>query len=207
MQTYVDTFAFFWKKVSFFPSKYIEGLIIGDSMENLGEYSAQQRQNWANNQNIIIYENETQLRDFIKLALNNKTFNGKMYFGTISENLAQKIKNDIGMAIEGYNVAIYAQEIRKIIKRHGNEVIESMQGQRAITEADIINIPLIIQNPDKIALDCRLYESKPVIKFVKMINGKITIISWVSKKHKDLAVQTMYSEIKKDGTLATTTAE
>ena len=173
----------------------------------LGGYSELQRQNWAQSKDIIIYENETQLREFIKNARNDKSFKGKMYFGTIYKDLADRTKNDTGVNIEGYNVSLTANEIRKIYEDHGSEATEFPRGQRAITEDDFVNIPRVIQNPDKIELASDTYNGKPAIKFIKTINGRTTVVSWVSDKHRDLRVQTMYSGKNRDGTLAAPVAE
>jgi hypothetical protein len=170
----------------------------------LAKYSEHQRQNWAQSKRIKIYENKAQLRDFIRNAKNNSNSNNKMYFGKIPEYLAERIKSDTGVDIAGYNVSISENEIRKIFKSHGSEATEALRGQRAITENDIANIPKIIQNPDTIELDDNLYDRKPVIKFTKTIDGRTTVVSYVSDKRNDLRVQTMYSG-KNNGTLATLT--
>lgn len=174
-------------------------------MYTLGKYTEHQRKNWAQSKRIVIYESESQLLDFIRNARKSKNSKKKMYFGTIPEELAARIKKDTGASVKGYNVSISEYEIRKIFKRHGEEATEAPQGQRAVTEADIASIPKIVQNPDKIVLDSRLYIGHPVIKFVKTINGRTTVISYVSAKHNDLAVQTIYSGKNKDGTLAALT--
>jgi len=175
-----------------------------DIRYHLGEYTQPELDNWANSKRIKIYENNKQLMDFIESARQNNTSNNKMYFGKIPENLAERIKNETGIDVDGYNVSISENEIRKIFKTHGSEATEAPRGQRAITKEDIASIPQIIQNPDKIALDNEPYGGKPVIKFVKTINGRTTVVSYVSDKHGDLAVQTMYSG-RGNGTLATPT--
>ncbi len=116
-----------------------------------------------------------------------------MYFGAIPKELAARIKQDTGMDVESYNCTLRASEIRKIIADHGAEQNEAQRGQRAITEDDFVSIPQIVQNPDEIRLSDKLFENKPVIEFVKTINGKTTVATYVSKKHLDLTVQTMYS--------------
>jgi hypothetical protein len=172
-------------------------------MYTLGKYTGHQRKNWAQSKRIVIYESESQLLDFIRHARkNSKPPNKKMYFGTIPEDMAARIKKDTGAEVKGYNFSISENEIRKIFKSHGSEATEAPRGQRAITEADIASIPKIVQNPDKIILDNMLYNGKPAIKFVKTINGRTTVVSYVSDRHSDLAVQTMYSGKTKDGTLA-----
>jgi hypothetical protein len=176
---------------------------VSDKKYSLDEYSEHQRENWAKS-DIIIYENGTQLRNFIRQAKEGEIINEKIYFGKISSVLAEKIKNETGIDIEGYNLAISAHGIRKVLKSHGDEATEKPRGQRAITEDDIANIPQIILNPDKIILDDEFYRGRPVIKFIKTINGRTTVVSYASKKSKDLRVQTMYSG-KESGALATVT--
>jgi hypothetical protein len=173
-----------------------------DEKYSLDGYSEHQRENWAYSKRIIIYENEAQLYEFIRNARSQSNSNKKMYFGIIPKNLAEMIKKDTGIDIESYNVSISENEIRKIFKSHGDEATELPRGQRAITEDDIVNIPKIIQNPDKIILDDELYGKNFVIKFTKTINGRTTVVSYASDKHQDLAVQTLYSG-KGSGTLAT----
>jgi hypothetical protein len=164
---------------------------------SLGKYSEHQRQNWACSKRIIIYEDETQLRDFIKLARNDKTFDRKMYFGMIFGDIAQRIKDNTGIDVEGYNVTISASVIRKIFISHGDETTEALRGQRAIVEDDILRIPQIILYADKILLSPQPYGGNPVIRFVKTINERTTVVFYVSNKHKDVAAQTMYSRKKK----------
>jgi len=177
-----------------------------NSKYTLEGYSAHQRQNWEHSRRIKIYESEAMLREFINIARNDNLFNDKMYFGKIPQALAERIKKDIGVDVYGYNVTISAYEIRKIFKDHGCGATENLRGQRAIVEDDIVQIPQIIQKPDKISLAHGFYNGKPVIKFEKTINGRTTIISYVSDKHHDLMVQSIYSG-KKSETLAMVTAE
>ena len=165
----------------------------GKSRFSLVGYSKKQIENWKNSKNIVVYENEQQLRQFIHDAQNGKNLNKKIYFGAISEEMAFRIKQETGIDVNKYNCTLRASEVRKILKDHGNEQSEALRGQRAITEDDFVMIPQIIQNPDQIILSDELFEGKPVINFVKVINGKTTIAAYVSAKHLDLTVQTMYS--------------
>lgn len=164
---------------------------------SLKSYSKHQIDNWASSKSIVVYENETQLREFIDDAINGRNLGKKMYFGIIPEDLAMKVKSETGVETEGYNCTLRATEVRKIFKKHGNEKTEVPRGQRPITVEDFINIPMVIQSPDNIKLSPEPYEGKPVILFEKDINGKTTVVSYVSRKHLDLTVQTMYAGIKK----------
>ena len=127
-----------------------------------------------------------------------------MYFGKIPIKLANFIQNKTGLNVVGYNLTLRANEIKKIINNsHGNEIREDLRGQRVITKEDLLLLPQIINNPDEVILSDKLFEGKPVIEFRKLINGKMKVITYVSSKHHDLTVQTMYSG-KKNESLATT---
>ena len=116
------------------------------------------------------------------------------------------IKLKTGIDVEGFNCSLSANEVRKIFKDHGDPNAEMLRGQRSVTEDDIVNIPIVIQSPSDISLSQKLYNGKPVINFVKNMDGKTTVSAVVSDKHLDLFVQTAFVGIKK-GNLATPTGE
>ena len=166
---------------------------------SLDGYSEHERENWAKSSRIVVYENDAQLERFIHDALDGKNLGQKMYFGKIPVNLAEKIYSETGLDVGGYNSTLRASEVKKILQySHGDEATEIKRGQRAITIDDLKSIPQIIQSPDKIELDTQQYEGKPVIRFVKTLNGRTTVVTYVSKKHHDLTVQTMYAGAKKE---------
>ena len=173
---------------------------------SLRPYSQHQKDNWKSSKSIVVYENDAQLREFVKSELNNKQSNKKMYFGAIPADLAAVIRSKTGIDVENYNCSISGYEIRKIFKDHGNEKTEALRGQRAITVDDIANIPAVVQSPEYIALSKKDYMGKPAIIMSKNINGNLTVVAVVSNKHLDLFVQTAYANNKK-GNLATPTAE
>lgn len=177
---------------------------------SLKEYTEHQKENWKDSKQIIVYENENQLRNFIQKSLDGEylSVKKKMYFGAISTDLAERIFNATGVDAENYNITISSNEIRKILlNSHGDEKKENLRGQRAITEDDILAIPKIIEEADFIELDRKKYDGKPIIRFIKTINGKTTVVSYVSQKKHDLGVQTMYSSIKKDSLVTTANAK
>lgn len=171
---------------------------------SLEGYTEHQKENWANSKSIVLYESQEQLERFIDNALSNNTSNQKFYFGRIGQDLAQRIWDETGVDIEGYNCTLRANEVKKILNNsHGNQETEALRGQRAVTKEDLMRIPEIIQSPDNIQLDSKLFEGKPVILFSKTDKGRTTVVSYVSRRHQDLTTQTMYITTKR-GSLATT---
>lgn len=91
---------------------------------SLKEYTEHQKENWKGSKQIIVYENENQLRNFIQKSLDGEylSVKKKMYFGAISTDLAERIFNETGVDAENYNITISSNEIRKILlNSHGDE--------------------------------------------------------------------------------------
>lgn len=173
--------------------------------KSIEKYSDKEKENWQSSKNILIYRDNAQFEDFITKSLNNDI--NKIYIGKISSKLGEFIYSKTGLNISGYNLVLRSSEIRKILKYdHGDETKENLRGQRAIVKSDFLNFAKIITNPDEIYLGDKKYENKPVIIFVKTINGKTIAVTYVSAKHHDLTLQTMYSGKNKES-LATTPSE
>lgn len=168
----------------------------------LKPYAKSQIENWKSSNKIVVYENEDQLHTFIEEAKDNKTSNKKMYFGIVSDKLAERVQNEFQIDIKNYNCTIRANEIRKILKSHGKIKQEINRGQQAITEMEFGCIPEIIGNPDEIATG-GIYHDKPVLRFTK--DAK-TVVGVISRKHLDIYAQTMYLR-QKNKSLATTPSD
>ncbi len=180
------------------PNEYDEDMKFSVD-ENTDEYSAKEIENWKDSKNIVVYNNEAQFNQFVDEVLDNKKPDRKMYFGKVSENAAKNIFEKTGVDVSGYNISLKGYEIRKILlNSHGNAKSESMRGQAAINVSDLLKIPEIITNPDYVGLSDKLYNGNKVIEFRKEFNGRTVVISYVSGKHHDLQIQTMYKNIKRN---------
>ena len=82
-------------------------------MYSLEPYSNQQIENWKNSKRIIVYKNEDQLLNFVRKAVNQKDYNGKMYFGIVSDNLVARVEAEAGVKLKKLNVTIRAGNVRK----------------------------------------------------------------------------------------------
>lgn len=97
---------------------------------SLKEYTGHQKENWKDSKQIIVYENENQLRNFIQKSLDGEylSVKKKMYFGAISTDLAERIFNETGVDAENYNITISSNEIRKILlNSHGDEKKKTLE--------------------------------------------------------------------------------
>ncbi len=158
----------------------------------LDEYSERQMENWKNSKKIIIYQNDAQLKDFVRKASTEGDYVGKMYFGTVGEALADEIERATGFDFLGRNITLRAGNVRKILKDHGIESREAQRGQRALTYDDFADIPRVISEPDSITAS--KYDGKPAVVFQKdRPAGRLTVFAVDSGGSLELFIQTMYS--------------
>jgi len=165
---------------------------------------------WAGNNEIVIYENEIQLRRFIENANTEKGLKKIMYLGRIPKKLSERIKTDIKrdypnveIDVKNYNFALPADAIRHFFNSHDNEKYENMRGQRSITIDDILMIPRIIEEYETVELSFKHHDQRPFLCFKKVLNGRTSVISCVSKKQMNLFAYTMYAGKNKNGSRAT----
>jgi hypothetical protein len=118
--------------------------------------------------------------------------NLKLYMSKVKKSTADIIKNKFNIDVEGYNISLKNDDVRKIYKDHGKAETELPRGQLPITEEDFTFIPMIINEPDTIDVRGTSKEGKPAIVFEKNINGNRVVVTYVSDKHKNLELQTMY---------------
>lgn len=176
----------------------------GGIWNKLRSYSQEQIEDWKSSKRIVLCDSIDQFKQFVKNALSGEEkTNKKMYFGAIGNELASDISKSTGLDVDGYNLTLGEDEIRKIKKSHGDESKEAPRGQRAVTEADYIAIPDIVQNADSIKRSDSNYNGKPAIEFRKANgNETTTVVAVVSDKRLDVFVQTEYVN-KKAGSMAT----
>ncbi len=163
----------------------------------LEKYTELQIKNWQMSERIILYTDEIQFFRFVDDVIQNGNNGKKIYFGRIPECYAKVIANKTAIEVGGFNLSIRASEIIKILKSHGKMASEDPRGQVAITKKKLLLIPKIVMQADEIKLDERKYENKDVLIFRKVIDDIDFVVTYVSNKHKDLSVQTMYARKNK----------
>lgn len=147
---------------------------------------------------IKIAKSSRDIKEFIKQELNKKSSNSKLYLGKINDITSNRIKILTGLDLKNYNISLKGDNVRKIIKDHGNKILENLRGQDAITLKDFERIDNIILEADNIYISGKTKHNKDVIAFEKELNNKYTLIEFVSTKRKTLETQTMYKKIKKN---------
>lgn len=167
--------------------------------EKIVLYTEKEERNISSNK-ISIVHNTNDIQNFVKQELNKKTSNKKIYYGKVNENVAKKVLDDYEIDIFEYNISLKGDNIRKIIKDHGNVETEKLRGQVAVTKNDFNHIDNIISDPDNIILSTKTNYGKPSLIFIKKIRNEYKLVEFVSDKHKTLETQTMYIHEKKNPT-------
>lgn len=164
-------------------------------MKDIIKYNDKEINNFKNGK-ILVVKNKKEIYAFINDSQNPK-YSCKLYFGKLGSKLAEKIKNDIGIDIENYNLSLKSDSVKHILNYHSNKK-ELLRGQIPITIKDFTLIPTIISNYDNIAISGKTREGKTVITFEKKIESNYYIINYISDKRHSLEVKTMYKRKKKN---------
>ena len=143
---------------------------------------------------IKIANNDKDIMNFVEESINQKSSNKTIYFGKITDNLANQIYKKTNIYVKNYNLSLKASNIKKILKDHGNDKIESLRGQIAVKKSDFKYIDDIILNNDNFFCSGTTKQGKPSITFEKRIGNKYIIVEYISDKHHNLEVQSMYKK-------------
>lgn len=134
---------------------------------------------------------------FVKESLDTKSSNKKIYYGKINDLLVEQIYEELGINVKDYNLSLRADNVRKIIKDHGNTYREKLRGQIPVSVEDFKYIDDIVAANDCFYYSGRTKEGKPSITFEKTIGNKYVVVEYISEKHHNLEVQTMWINKKR----------
>lgn len=130
----------------------------------------------------------------------NKSFSN---FGGVNSELIALAKESIGLDITDWQHSIDESSIRHILKQHGNEKAENKRGQRAVTKKDILLLPLVVSAFDSIEYTGTSDSGNETFLIKKEIDDEIFSVQEVRKRHKKIAVKTMWIKRKKKATSST----
>ena len=163
------------------------------------EYTDREK-NWWKDSNIILCNSKQDIINFCNNNLHKKPYS-RLYIGKVGSLLAEKIFNDTGIDLEGYNVTLTSE----FENSHSDISKEKTRGQIPVTPEIIAELPEIISAYDEIETAGKTEGGKPALKFVKDINGKRVAVEYVRTKRKQLELQTMYAWGSKDNRSVPTT--
>lgn len=136
---------------------------------------------------------------FIKNALADKSNVDRAYLGKVPDNTARRVFEDTGIDIIGYQAILPSDNVRHIIKNHGDAASEAARGQSAVTADDIALIPQVLSAPDHVRLSPnRDSRGRNVLVFEKRIGDQYVTMQAVSDGTHSLQTDTLYKQKRKD---------
>ena len=95
--------------------------------------------------------------------------------GNVSNAVVKKVKSLFGIDITNRTHLLADNDIRHMIKQHGNPEIETARGQIAITSKDIEKIPDILNNYDNIVKGTENKEGN-TIRYIKKYSDNVSYV-------------------------------
>jgi len=173
----------------------IDHIIHASERELAGEaYTTREKERISNSSRIEIADNETHVRNFVDEAIKGSNKGKKMLLGKVDIDLARRITKATRVNVNKFNLEFRSDDIKHLIKQHGNQSTEEPRGQRAITADDILKFVNIVQNFDTV----KATEGNG-LAFTKNINGKITAVTLYADGNKSLSLKTMYADKNSGG--------
>lgn len=157
---------------------------------NIIKYTQHEINNFCNGK-VKVVNNKSDIDKFVTTSVKQSS-NAKLYFGKIGSKLADKIKSELGINTENYNISLTTSAVRHILKNHGNTEIEKYRGQIPITHDDFCLIPQIISNYDKIRKAGIAENGNYAIIVEKKIKNTFYLTSYISNKKHTLETKTMW---------------
>lgn len=137
---------------------------------------------------------QKELHNRIQNAIISKNSRGRTYLGDVSTKIANTVKKLFGFEVSDRRHVLADNDIRHMIKEHGNPEIEKTKGQIAITTKDIEKIPDIINNYDRIMQGNDNREGK-TIRYIKNYSDNVNyVVEVIPEKGSALKIKTMWKK-------------
>lgn len=170
-----------------------------ENENGLSAYTPQERVNLSSGVKNKIVSTYQEALAFIKNALTNKNSADRAYMGVLPSRTARMVQESTGMNVRDYNVILHGDNVRHIVKNHGDETAERLRGQVPVSDMDIALIPQVLSAPDSVYLsedgDGR---GRPVLVFEKAIGDNFITMQAVSDGTHSLQTNTLYKRKRKN---------
>lgn len=133
------------------------------------------------------------MRAFVDNAEKNRQSKRRIFFGP-AKNEAQLV-GVLGGDAKGLRRKITSDEVRKILRDHGDPVAEARRSppQAAITRSDFKRIRSIVERPDRIERGHETGVGEQAVKSHKKIGRyQYTVVEEMQPKRHSLVIKTMY---------------
>lgn len=180
----------------------VPGVETAVNENGLNSYSEQERVNLSSGKKNKVISTLQDAVSFVRNALSNKQNVDRAYLGKVPDRVAQKVLADTGVDIRGMGAMMNGNDVRHIMKDHGDPMAEAARGQVPVTPDDIARIPEVISAPDRVTVSPETdSKGRTALVFEKQIGDKYITIQGVSDGKHVLQTDTLY--IRKGKTRST----
>ena len=159
----------------------------------LNSYSEQERVNLSSGKKNKVISTLQDAVSFVRNALSNKQNVDRAYLGKVPDRVAQEVLADTGVDIRGMGAMMNGNDVRHIMKDHGDPIAETARGQVPVTPDDIARIPEVISAPDRVTVSPETdSKGRTALVFEKQIGDKYITIQGVSDGKHVLQTDTLY---------------
>lgn len=171
----------------------VPGMETAVNENGLNSYSEQERVNLSSGKKNKIISTLQDAVSFVRNALSNKQNVDRAYLGKVPDRVAQKVLTDTGVDIRGMGAMMNGNDVRHIMKDHGDPIAETARGQVPVTPDDIARIPEVISAPDRVTVSPETdSKGRTALVFEKQIGDKYITIQGVSDGKHVLQTDTLY---------------
>lgn len=167
----------------------------------LAAFSQREQENLSSGARNKIISTFQDAVSFVRNALSNRQSMDRAYLGKVPEATARRVQADTGIDIQGFGVMMNGNDIRHIMREHGDLMTEQARGQIAITPDDIARIPEVLASPDRIYLsEDTDGKGRRALVFEKQIGDDYITIQGVSNGKQVLQTDTLYKRKRRTRT-------
>ena len=171
----------------------VPGVETAVNENGLNSYSEQERVNLSSGKKNKVISTLQDAVSFVRNALSNKQNVDRAYLGKVPDRVAQKVLADTGVDIRGMGAMMNGNDVRHIMKDHGDPIAETARGQVPVTPDDIARIPEVISAPDRVTVSPETdSKGRTALVFEKQIGDKYITIQGVSDGKHVLQTDTLY---------------
>ncbi|MDO5686764.1 MAG: phage portal protein [Neisseria sp.] len=109
------------------------------------------------------------LATLTQAAIDNPESKELHEIGLITQSNIEAVRENTGLDFTGYRRYAHDDELRHLVRSHGEAAKEEARGQRGVTLDDITLIPSIIRKPDYVVKSDKKWQRIPVVEYRKQI--------------------------------------
>lgn len=162
-------------------------------------FSEQERVNLSSGSRNKIVSGFKNLVKFVRDALSDGENIDRAYMGKLPDSVVSLVSEQAGIDVSGFSAMINGNDVRHIVKEHGDPVKEAAKGQIAVRAEDIAMIEQILAEPEQVKLSPhRDSKGRLVLEFSKTFAGRYVTLQAISDGKHLLQTDTMYIKKKKN---------